>query len=31
MDVGGRHNRTLTLRIADGEIEVNVAGHPLER
>jgi chemotaxis receptor (MCP) glutamine deamidase CheD len=31
MDVGGRHNRTLTLRIADGEIEVNVAGHSQER
>jgi chemotaxis protein CheD len=31
VDVGGRHNRTLTLRIADGEIEVNVAGQSLER
>jgi chemotaxis receptor (MCP) glutamine deamidase CheD len=26
VEVGGRQNRTLTLRIADGEIEVNVAG-----
>jgi chemotaxis protein CheD len=26
IDVGGRHNRTLTLHIADGEVQVNVAG-----
>jgi chemotaxis protein CheD len=31
VDVGGHRNRTLTLRIADGEIEVNVAGQSLER
>ena len=31
VDVGGRRNRTLTLRIADGEIEVDVAGQSLER
>jgi chemotaxis protein CheD len=26
IDVGGRHNRTLSLRIADGKIDVNIAG-----
>lgn len=26
VDVGGRRNRTLTLHIADGEVQVNVAG-----
>lgn len=31
MDVGGRHNRTLCLRIADGELQVDVAGQSLER
>ncbi|MDJ0784854.1 MAG: chemotaxis protein CheD [Desulfosarcinaceae bacterium] len=30
-DVGGRHNRTLRLRIADGGIEVKVAGQSPER
>ena len=31
VDVGGRRNRTLTLRIADGEIQVDVAGQSLEK
>jgi len=30
VDVGGRYNRTLILRIADGEIQVNVAGQSQE-
>lgn len=28
IDVGGRHNRTLTLSIADGEVQIKVAGLP---
>jgi chemotaxis receptor (MCP) glutamine deamidase CheD len=31
MNVGGRLNRTLCLRIADGEIQINVIGQAPER
>jgi chemotaxis protein CheD len=30
VDVGGRYNRTLCLRITDGVVQVNVAGQSLE-